>query len=56
MLHGLFASDVRLGDGLREIRAYLRDPVVRAALRTFPLAIRRPLASLAVLTLRLFCP
>ena len=53
MLHGLFATNVRLRDGLREIRAYLRDPVVRAALRTFPLAIRRPLASLAVLALRL---
>lgn len=55
MLHGLFATDVRLRDGLREIRAYLCDPVVRAALRTFPLAIRRPLASLVVLALRLTC-
>ena len=54
MLHALFTTDVRFRDGLREIRAYLRDPVVHKAFRTFPLAVRRPIASMAVLAIRTF--
>ena len=53
MLHALFTTDVKLRDGLREILAYLRDPVVRLAFRTFPLAIRRPIASATVIAIRL---
>ena len=55
MLHALFTSNVRLRDGLDAIRAYLRDPVVRAAVRSFPLPTRRPLAWCIVALLRLIC-
>ena len=34
------------------VDAYGRDPVVRAALRAFPLSARRPALALAVWTLR----
>ena len=52
MLHALFTTHVPFRDGLREIRAYLRDPVVRKAFHTFPLTIRRPMASIAILAIR----
>ena len=55
MLHALVTTKVRLSEGLPEIRAYLSDPVVREAFRTFPLAMRRPLASAIVLAIRLIC-
>ena len=55
MLHALVTTNVRFSDGMREIRAYLRDPVVREAFRTFPLATRRPLASAIVLAIRFLC-
>ena len=53
MLHALVTTDVGLCEGLREIRAYLRDPVVRAALHTFPLPVLRPLALAALLLMRM---
>ncbi|MBR4652016.1 MAG: glycosyltransferase family 2 protein [Kiritimatiellae bacterium] len=54
MLHALVSTDVPILEGLREIRAYMRDPVVRSAFRSFPLGIRRPFASSVVLLARMF--
>ena len=38
--------------GMRSVRDYGSDPVVRAALRTFPLSCRRPVLACAVLLVR----
>ena len=53
MLKALVATDIGLREGLREIRSYLREPVVRKALHTFPLPVLRPLAFAAILLLRM---
>ena len=45
-------NDVPLKAGLSRVRAYAQDPVVRRALASFPLSIRRPGLACAVLLLR----
>ena len=41
------------GEGLRLLRAYLVEPPVRAAVKDFPLSVRRPCVAVAVLLLRI---
>ena len=52
MLRIVLSGRAPLGEGLRLVDAYGRDPVVRAALRAFPLSVRHPALALAVWTLR----
>ena len=52
MLRIVLAGRAPFREGLRLVNAYGRDPVVRAALRAFPLSARRPVLALAVLVLR----
>lgn len=54
MLALVFRTDVPFREGVRLVREYSSDPVVRRALRAFPLSVRKPLLALAVLFLRLF--
>lgn len=42
--------------GLRQVRAYLAEPVVRRAIREFPLCLRHPVLALGVLVLRVVAP
>lgn len=42
-----------LGDGLRLLRAYCTEPSVRAAVKSFPLSVRRPAVAVAVMLLRI---
>lgn len=44
------------GTGLRQVRTYLAAPVVRRAIRDFPLSVRHPVLALGVLVLRLLAP
>ena len=52
MLRIILSGRAPLGEGLRLVEAYGRDPVVRAALRAFPLSARHPALALAVWALR----
>ena len=52
MLRIVLSGRAPLGEGLRLVEAYGRDPVVRAALRAFPLSARHPALALAVWALR----
>lgn len=56
MLRLIFLRRAPLVSGLRLVRAYGADPVVRAALRAFPLSWRRPGLAFVVRALRLAFP
>ena len=49
MLTLVFRTDVPLREGFRLLRTYAGEPVVRRALRAFPLSVRKPLLALSVL-------
>lgn len=53
MIHALFTTKVPLREALAAIRAYLADDKVKAAFKTFPMPVRRPLAAILILALRL---
>ena len=56
MLKIVFTGRAPFRVGLRQVRAYACDPVVRQAVSAFPLSFRHPLLAAGVLALRLVLP
>jgi len=56
MLTLVFRTNVPFREGFRLVRVYAAEPMVRRALRAFPLSIRKPFLALSVLFLRLVLP
>lgn len=56
MLHIVLTGRAPFRMGLRQVRAYLAVPVVRRAIRDFPLCLRHPVLALGVLVLRVVAP
>ena len=52
MLHIVLTCRAPFRTGLRQVRTYLAAPVVRRAIRTFPLSLRHPVLAVGVLVLR----
>ena len=56
MLSLVFRTDVPFREGFRLAREYAADPVVRRALREFPISVRKPFLAMSVLFLRTVLP
>ena len=56
MLHIVLTGRAPFRMGLRQVRTYLAVPVVRRAIRDFPLCLRHPVLALGVLVLRVVAP